>query len=91
MLLLCSQVVQLGEQLAAAQETVKMTGQPHSFLLQQLQAAKRAKEQLEGQVASLQVTLEVRVGGAGVCSVCVLWAKEQLEATLEERVCVWGG
>jgi len=54
------QICKLGEELAAAREALKLTGQPHSFLLEQLHGAKRTKEQLEAQLADLQAALQVR-------------------------------
>ena len=55
------QVSKLEEELAAAQATLRLTHQPHSFLLEQLQASKKAKHQLESRMERLQEALQVRV------------------------------
>lgn len=51
----------MGEELAAARERIRLTGQPHSYLFEQLQETKAAKKQLEAQLETLKAVLQVRV------------------------------
>ncbi|KAF5840548.1 hypothetical protein DUNSADRAFT_16346 [Dunaliella salina] len=75
----------MGEELAAARETVKLTGQPQSFLLEQLQTAKRTREQLEAQLATLQAALQAKEQAAAQSAKDRDALKADLDVLLQQR------
>eukprot|EP00983_Pelagomonas_calceolata_P056687 1144705-Pelagomonas_calceolata.AAC.3 len=79
------QLTKMGEELAAARETVKLTGQPQSFLLEQLQTAKRTREQLEAQLATVQAAFQAKEQAAAQCAKDRDALKADLDVLLQQR------
>jgi len=83
--MLQAQLTKMGEELAAARETVKLTGQPQSFLLEQLQTAKRTREQLEAQLATVQAAFQAKEQAAAQCAKDRDALKADLDVLLQQR------